>query len=111
MLLLLVFISCTKDKPTGTTNTPLPSCISQRIEQIKAEDPGSPRTEIWKYNYNNKVVYFITASCCDNMSDLYDEKCNLLCHPDGGLTGQGDGGCSDFFTARINGTLVWKDLR
>ena len=46
-----------------------------------------------------------------DFSDLYDDHCNLICHPDGGIAGGGDGSCSDFFATCKNEVLIWKDGR
>ena len=45
------------------------------------------------------------------MSTLYDENCNKICSPDGGIAGNGDGLCPDFFTNRTNERLIWEDKR
>jgi hypothetical protein len=42
---------------------------------------------------------------------LYDENCTLLCLPDGGITGQGNGKCANFFIERTNEKLIWEDSR
>ena len=49
--------------------------------------------------------------CCDFYSDLYDNKCNLIAHPDGGFTGKGDGKIKDFRKEATNEKLVWEDSR
>ena len=41
--------------------------------------------------------------------DLYDDTCNLICHPDGGFSGIGDGSCPDIEIKKE--TLVWQDDR
>ena len=35
----------------------------------------------------------------------------VICHPDGGITGRGDGRCPDFFVERRNERVVWRDQR
>jgi hypothetical protein len=42
---------------------------------------------------------------------LYSENGDILCFPDGGLSGQGDGRCSDFFQTASDSSLVWRDDR
>jgi len=44
-------------------------------------------------------------------SELYEDDCTLICAPDGGITGMGDGKCSDFFTERTAPELIWEDDR
>ena len=77
-----------------------------------SEDPrGNPPASIWRFNYRGSEVFYIPPSCCDVYSELYDSNGVLLCAPDGGLTGRGDGRCPDFAAERSAGVLVWKDPR
>jgi hypothetical protein len=57
------------------------------------------------------MVYFRPARCCDVYSDLYDRNGVVICHPDGGIVGNGDGRCPDFFTNHSEEELVWQDPR
>ncbi|AUD07106.1 hypothetical protein CWM47_00795 [Spirosoma pollinicola] len=81
------------------------------INQIKSQDKWSPPASIYRYVYKGKVVYFIPQRCCDIPSVLLDEQCNTVCSPDGGISGGGDGGCTDFFKVRSDEKLIWKDSR
>jgi hypothetical protein len=38
-------------------------------------------------------------------------KGRLICQPDGGITGKGDGKCPDFDKNKTNEKLVWQDPR
>ncbi|MDA8871351.1 hypothetical protein N9C47_04285 [Flavobacteriaceae bacterium] len=105
-LILTVLFGCSKE----TTST-LPSCIQSKIELIEKEAVWNPAAKIYRYSYQGKTVYFFPQRCCDIFSELYDENCTLLCHPDGGITGQGDGQCPDFFKIRSGEVLVWEDER
>jgi hypothetical protein len=42
---------------------------------------------------------------------LYDAKGKILCHPEGGITGKGDGKCANFDKRKTNEQLVWQDPR
>ena len=55
---------------------------------------------------------FLNASiaACDQFNYLYDSDCNIICAPDGGFIGTGDGKCPDFIEP-IKKTLIWEDLR
>jgi hypothetical protein len=44
-------------------------------------------------------------------SSLYDAKGNVICAPDGGIIGTGDGGCPDFISQRTGEKLIWEDPR
>lgn len=99
-------MSCSKR--TGLPRD-VPECIVQKIKQLENEAVRNPPASIWQYEYKGQTVYFEPSYCCDFYSTLYDSKCNVICHPDGGITGGGDGKCVDFFTERKNEKLVWQD--
>lgn len=107
ILFLLVAFSCVKDK---TQNAGLPTCIQAKIEIIKGFPVENPPKEVWKWYVDGNTYYYFSAACCDQYSELYDSSCNLVCHPDGGITGTGDGNCPSF-SGQITKTLVWKDPR
>jgi len=44
----------------------------------------------------------ILAACCDIPSVLYDTAGTVVCAPDGGFIGRGDGRCPDFISQRSN---------
>ncbi len=96
---------------SGSTDTVNPEWVDKLISQYESEPVGNPPQSIWSYEYNGQVVYFVPAQCCDMFSTLFDTSGNVLCAPDGGLTGKGDGKCSDFSSTRTNEQLVWKDSR
>lgn len=107
LLLTMALPACKKvDVPAGT-----PSCIKNKIRKIENEGVRNPPATVWQYKYNGKTVYYIPPYCCDATSELYDDKCNLLCRPDGGFSGGGDGKCPDFFANRTDEKLIWKDKR
>lgn len=106
-ILTSVLGSCEKN---GLSND-IPACIHEKINQIQTETVRNPPGSVWQYEYNGKIVYYIPAYCCDLPSQLFDENCNMICSPDGGFTGKGDGKCPDFFTNRKNEKLIWKDER
>lgn len=99
--------SCEKvEVPKGT-----PKCVKMEIQNILLEDPWNPPAVITSYMYNGELVYFFPSHCCDIPSILYDEDCNVICMPDGGITGVGDGMCQDFFGSRTNEEFIWRDDR
>lgn len=89
----------------------VPVCILEKIKELKTENVSNPPSSVWQYEYNGQTVYFIPQKCCDLPSLLYDKNCNLICSPDGGFTGKGDGKCTDFFEKRTKEKLIWKDDR
>ncbi len=109
LLIALVFIvvaGCAK-----STQPENPQWVDQLIKEFDGEPVGNPPQSIWRYEYNGQVVYYVPAQCCDQYSTLYDADGNVICAPDGGLTGTGDGKCADFRSKRTQETLVWKDSR
>ena len=88
-----------------------PPWLAALIDQFKASPVGSPPQSVWRYDYHGQVVFYTPAQCCDQFSILYDINGNILCAPDGGFAGGGDGKCRDFFQERKNGVLVWRDTR
>lgn len=87
------------------------SCIRDMIDRYKRESLTNPPRTVNSYQYKGKTVYHITSDCCDQFNIVYDVNCNIICYPDGGITGSGDGSCTDFFDIATNKTLIWKDPR
>ncbi|MBI4648812.1 MAG: hypothetical protein HY738_20035 [Bacteroidia bacterium] len=85
--------------------------MKRKIRKILRDQKRNPPAKVLEYTYNGMTVYYIPPYCCDEMSELFDDKCNLICHPDGGFSGNGDGNCSDFFQNRTDEKLVWEDKR
>ncbi len=114
----LILISCvaffgcsSSQKQQQVVSIDTISCVDELIKKFSAEEKMNPPRSIYRYTYNNDMVYFVPAPCCDFFSDLYDSKCNLIAHPDGGFTGRGDGKITDFFQRRSNEKLIWEDER
>lgn len=105
--LSIMLFSCNKEKLPKET----PQCIEDKINAIADGEVWDPSAKIYSYTYNGKTVYYFPPRCCDIPSTLYDENCNVICSPDGGINGAGDGQCTDFFTTRTNEKLIWEDNR
>ena len=88
----------------------LPVCVKVLIEKMKSEPVTNPPRKIYSYKYLGKKVFYVPAICCDFFSDLYNDSCRLMGHPDGGFTGKGDGSIKDFNTA-TDEKLLWSDSR
>ncbi|MBL7873139.1 MAG: hypothetical protein JNM78_16090 [Cyclobacteriaceae bacterium] len=85
--------------------------MKNKITELKNEEVRNPPASIWQYSYQGKTVYYIPQFCCDFPSVLLNPDCSVVCSPDGGITGNGDGKCADFFSSRKNEVLIWKDNR
>ena len=91
--------------------TSRPAWLKARIAAVLAERKGNPIIRILRYSYGGQTVYYQSAPCCDQFSQVFDTKGRLICQPDGGLTGKGDGKCLDFEKKKANEKLVWQDPR
>ncbi len=109
---ILIIFCCgfTCNKNTSS-NTEIPSCIKTYIEKIKAEPVRNPPAIIYQALYNHQEVYYIPAYCCDAFSELLNQDCQLICYPDGGIIGNGDGKCPDFFNSKQSWKIIWQDER
>ena len=107
--------AATASKPTPDTIVPVsnttPACVDKLIASFKEEAVQNPPRKVFSYTYQGKTVYYVPAICCDFFSDLYDQNCSLIGHPDGGFTGKGDGKIIDFEKTRSNEKLIWADER
>lgn len=88
----------------------VPYCIEKKINKIANSKVQNPPAQIWEWNVDGKTYYYFTSTCCDQYNFLYDASCNIVCAPDGGFTGNGDGNCPPM-NGNIEKTLVWKDNR
>ena len=104
LLASLVMGACRKVK----IDPVVPDCVQSKIDAIANQANYSPLAEVWKWVADDKTYYYFTSDCCDQFNLLYDEECKLVCAPDGGFTGQGDGACPHWATTPIK-TLVWRD--
>lgn len=92
----------------------LPPFLQERIEEYEAASEGRWPFEIWQYEYRGERVFYLPLSrilCCDVLSILYDAEGEVICRPEGGFTGRGDGRCPDFDRRRSVGVLVWNPGR
>jgi hypothetical protein len=78
---------------------------------LESQPVANPPAYIARYEYQGQVVYYLPPRCCDIPSTLYDAAGVILCHPDGGLSGIGDGRCPDFIAQRTKEQIVWRDGR
>lgn len=95
----------------GDEDEETPSCISDMIDTMEEEPAANPPASITRYEYEGETVYYVPQRCCDIPSVLYDSKCEVICSPDGGLSGDGDGRCPDFFDEATDKTVIWEDDR
>jgi hypothetical protein len=101
--ILLILHSCSKRKKAE-------NCSKNLIELLKNEPLRNPPAKLYKWKVDSKTYYYIPPYCCDQFSSLYDINCSLICAPDGGFTGKGDGNCPEF-NGKVKSTLLWEDTR
>ncbi|WP_231403080.1 DUF6970 domain-containing protein [Hymenobacter guriensis] len=110
-------VNPTTSRPASSTvamfdTTARPAWLQKRIAELGAtEKPQNPKARILSYRLDGQLVYYFNAPCCDQYSTLYSAKGTVLCRPDGGFTGRGDGKCPDFEKKRTEERLVWEDPR
>ena len=110
-LVSLLFITTLYSCGSLTAQRQTSSCIQEKIASFKKQPVANPPIGVYQYSYNCNLVYYVSAPCCDQYTTLYDENCNIICRPGGGITGKGDGKCPDFFEKRINEKVIWQDDR
>ncbi len=120
LLILLVFpflsaSECGKKKriksidKTASIKDSIPVCIRKMIDAGNKEIPPNAPVQVDEYNYNGKTVFLLTAPCCDQFNTLYDDSCQMICSPSGGITGRGDRKCEDFSKTAKHIKLVWEN--
>lgn len=95
---------------TEASSEDLPAFVQELIEEYETASDGHSRIEIWQYEYQGESVFYLPLArilCCDVLSVLYSAEGDVMCWPDGGFTGRGDGKCPDFNSRRSEGVLVW----
>jgi len=93
--------------PRGPGRPILPEWLTKWVAELNAGEVEFPPLSITKYQYEGETVYFVVKQCCDQFSDLLDADGNLIGHPNGGITGQGDGK-TFFSTDGQKGEGVWS---
>jgi len=96
--------------PAPLAQTNIPPFVAKPIAHYRSEPPKTSPGSIWRYVYKGEPAYYVPPLwCCDKPSILYDAKGHLLCQPDGGEAGFGDGKCPDLLKERSHGELLWSD--
>jgi hypothetical protein len=86
-----------------------PTWVNGLVRQL--EPTANPPAFVAQYAYKGQNVYFVPQRCCDVMSVVYANDGAIICHPDGGIAGKGDGMCADFLTERRNERIIWRDSK
>ena len=102
--LIFTILSCSKD------NDPLPPCIQEKIDSIKASPKRMPPAEVHAWNYGGTRVYLFNA-CCEEFVKVFDENCQYTCAPSGGPLLYGDSVCTNFYQDAKYIGLIFRDDR
>ena len=106
-LALGLLLSCRAADVAEAEPAWLPAYVDARL----AEPVSSPPGQVFRFVWRGQAVYYAPAYCCDIPSELRDASGAILCLPDGGFTGEGDGRCPAFASERSECELVWRDPR
>jgi hypothetical protein len=107
----IVILICGCSAIGTNTSSGIPDWLNKQIAEFQNTPLGNPPQSIWQYEYMGSIVYYVPPQCCDQFSQLYDSSGRLICAPDGGFSGRGDGKCPDFSKLRKNELLIWQDTR
>ena len=88
-----------------------PAWLTKLIREFEQQPVANPPLSVREFQYRGQRVYYVPPQCCDVSSKLYDSTGAVLCSPDGGITGSGDGRCPDFVQAGQQERRVWQDPR
>jgi len=97
-----------KTVPVTDVKQTVPVAIQKRIDGYKKMDKSEQPRSVVEYEYKGNKVYYVNMPCCDFFNELYDSTGTLLGHPDGGITGRGDGKLPDFAKEKTKERIVWK---
>ncbi len=97
-----------KTTPVVTVKQTLPAAIQKRIDGYKKMEKFEQPKSVVEYEYKGQKVYYVNMPCCDFFNELYDSTGKLMGHPDGGITGKGDGKVPDFAKEKTKERVVWK---
>lgn len=107
-LILLTAILTVAGGLVACNEEPVSAAIAELIASYELNPTESPH-QVWRYEIEGRAVYYMPPRCCDIYSELYDDNGVLLCHPDGGITGSGDGRCPYFVQEGKKRILIWTN--
>ena len=111
-LVMTASLACAGSEPSNTvTPGENPGWLNRVIQQLRNEPVANPPASVTRYEYSGKIVYYVPPQYADVWSTLYSEGGDVIAHPDGGLSGNGDGRARDFLEKRKNETVIWEDQR
>ena len=94
-------------KEQKPVNGELPDWLAKWVADLDAGKIEFPPNAVFRFQDQGGTVYYVDSQCCDQFSDLLDADGNLIGHPDGGITGQGDG-VTPFLLNLHDGEIIWS---
>lgn len=85
----------------------VPICVKEIIERERSYPNVTSPIYVSRYKYDSKTVYYLFSVCCDHLNNVVDEQCVVICAPNGGRSGAGDGKCPDFFIDATERQIIW----
>lgn len=95
----------------GSGENFLPLWLMQKINGFITDPTTERPLSIRQFGYKGAVVYHFTSQCCDQLNYLYDATGTIICAPDGGFSGSGNGQCPDFADTSTAGAVIWEDKK
>ncbi len=92
--------------PPPLVDALLPLWLDEWVISLDAGEEEFPPQSITRYVHEGEEVYYVVKECCDQFSDLLDASGDLIGHPDGGITGRGDG-VTKFSPTDQKGDAIW----
>jgi hypothetical protein len=98
------------DDPADLCPGDIPQCIKAMVDKAASGPVEDRPRAVIEYTYKESTVYYVEPQCCgDAESTLFDAQCKVICAPDGGFTGRGDGKCPDFMAVAKQQRTIWRD--
>ena len=101
----IVFSACPSDEDPFIYSP----CVQELIDSLASQPVFNPPARVEEWVVDGTIYIYSTSDCCDQFNYLLDLECELICAPDGGFSGMGDGNCPDL--EDVVKTLIWADSR
>ncbi len=97
-----LLFSCSSMK-TNTTD------LQKLLESYAKSHDNEKPAQIEKWTVDSAIYYHVFPKGADRYSELYNSDLELICHPEGGMVGTGDGKCPDWAKTVKNKEIIWTN--
>ena len=101
LIFMLLLASCSIESNSS-------SWLNTRIVAIEDNLDDSCIGEIWRYDYNDGVVYFFISNYCKDAFNILYNSIGFEIGSQGGIAGTSSGVISNFYENRTNGEQIWR---